>query len=169
MGAAALPILIAATAVQAVGSIQQGQAAKSAADSSAQAMEYNAAADRARAVQASAMAGVKEDEQRRQGRASIGEQLASSASAGAGLNSDLLRQSIFNVDSDTNAIRYEGQLKAAGLNDQAAISMHEARATRSRGSSAESAGYLNAAGSLLNGGSAYYAGKKTPGNTKGIY
>jgi hypothetical protein len=164
MGAAALPILIASTVVQAVGSIQQGQAAKSAADSNAQAMEYNAASDRARAVQASSMAGIKEDEQRRQGRAVIGEQLASSASAGAGLNSDLLRQSIFNVDSDTNAIRYEGQLKAAGLNDQAAMSMHEAGVARSKGRSAETAGYLNAAGSLLNGGTSYYVGQK-----KGVY
>lgn len=164
MGAAALPILIASTAMQAYGAMQQGQANRASADASAQAMDYNAASDRARAVQASAMAGVREDEQRRQGRAAIGEQLASSASAGAGLNTDLLRQSIFNVDSDTNAIRYEGQLKAAGLNDQATMSTYDAGLTRSRGRSAETAGYLNAAGSLLNGGTSYFAGKK-----QGIY
>lgn len=161
---AAIPLLIAATAIQAVGAIQQGEAQKQAADASAQAMEYNAASDRARAVQASAMAGIKEDEQRRVGRAVIGEQLAASSSAGAGLNGDLLRQSIFNVESDAGAIRYEGQLKAAGLNDQATMGMFEASSTRKRGESAQTAGYLNAAGSLLNGGSQYYAGK-----AKGTY
>lgn len=164
MAAFALPLLIASTAMSAVGAIQQGNAAKSAANANAQAMEYNTASDRARAVQASAMAGIKEDEQRRVGRSVIGEQLASSASAGAGLNSDLLRQSIFNVESDTNAIRYEGQLKAAGLNDQAAMSMFEAGSARAKGKSAQTAGYLNAAGSLLSGGNQYYAGQ-----AKGIY
>lgn len=150
--------------MQAVGAIQQGEAAKSAADANAQAMQYNAAADRARAVQASAMAGIKEDEQRRQGRAAIGSQLAASAAAGAGLNTDLLRESIFNVESDAGAIRYEGALKSAGLNDQATMGMFEAGNARAKGKSAETAGYMNAAGTLLNGGTSYYAGKK-----QGIY
>jgi len=164
MGAIALPLLIASTAMSAVGAIQQGQAQKQAADASAQAMEYNAAVDRARAVQASSMASIKEDDQRRQGRAVIGAQLASSASAGAGMDSNLLRESIFNVESDAGAIRYEGQLKAAGLNDQAGMSMVSAQNERNRGKSAQTASYLNAAGSLLNGGNAYYAGK-----AKGVY
>lgn len=164
MGFMALPILIASTAMSAVGAIQQGEAANDAAKANAQAMEYNAASDRARAVQASAMAGIKEDEQRRVGRSVVGEQLASSASAGAGLNSDLLRQSIFNVESDAGAIRYDGALKSAGLNDQAAMGMFEASNTRKKGESAQTAGYLNAAGSLLNAGTSYFAGKK-----QGIY
>ena len=153
-------LLVVSAAVGAVGAIQQGEAANDAAKASAQAMEYNAASDRARAVQASAMAGIKEDEQRRVGRSVVGEQLASSASAGAGLNGDLLRQSIFNIESDAGAIRYEGALKSAGLNDQAAMGMFEASAARKKGQSAQTAGYLNAAGSLLNAGSSYYAGKK---------
>lgn len=160
----AVPVLIAATVMSAVGAIQQGEAANDAAKANAQAMEYNAASDRARAVQASAMAGIKEDEQRRVGRSVIGEQLASSASAGAGLNGDLLRQSIFNVESDAGAIRYEGALKSAGLNDQATMQQFEAGNARRKGQSAQTAGYLNAAGSLLNGGTSYYSGKK-----QGIY
>jgi len=155
-----ITLLVVSAAVGAVGAIQQGEAANDAAKANAQAMEYNAASDRARAVQASAMAGIKEDEQRRVGRSVVGEQLASSASAGAGLNGDLLRQSIFNVESDAGAIRYEGALKSAGLNDQATMGMFEAGNARKRGESAQTAGYLNAAGSLLNAGSSYYAGKK---------
>ncbi len=164
MAAAALPMLIASTAVSAVGAISQGQAAKAAADSQANAMQYNAAADRARAVQASQMAGIQEDTQRRNARATIGRQIAASAQSGAGLNSDLLRESIFNMEADTASIRYDGQLKAAGLNDQAAIGMVNATNTRNQGKAAETAGYLNAAGSLLSGGNSYYTGKKA-----GIY
>jgi len=145
-----------AAGVAALGAIQAGQAQKQAAKANAQAFEYNAALDRAHAVQASSMASVKEDDQRRQARSIIGSQLAESASAGAGLNSDLLRQSIFNVESDAGAIRYEGQLKAAGLNDQATIGAFSAQTERKKGQSAQTAGYLNAAGSLLNAGSKYY-------------
>lgn len=160
----AVPVLIASAVVGAVGAIQQGEAAKQAADANAQGMEYNAASDRARAGQASRMAGIKEDEQRRAGRAAIGAQLASSAAAGAGLDSNLLRESIFNVESDAGAIRYDGALKSAGLNDQATMGMFEASNARKRGESAQTAGYLNAAGSLLQGGNQYYAGK-----AKGTY
>lgn len=164
MAAAALPILIASTAVSAVGAIAQGQSAKAAADSQANAMEYNAAADRARAVQARQMGGIQEDTMRRNARATIGRQIASSAGAGAGLNADLLRESIFNMESDASSIRYDTEMKSAGLNDQAAISMVNAGNTRNQGRAAETAGYLNAAGSLLNGGTSYYTGKKA-----GIY
>jgi hypothetical protein len=157
-------LLVVSAAVGAAGAIQQGEAANQAAQANAQAMEYNAASDRARAVQASSMAGIKEDEMRRQGRSTIGSQLASSAAAGAGLDSNLLRESIFNVESDAGAIRYDGALKSAGLNDQATMGMFEASNARKRGESAQTAGYLNAAGSLLNGGNSYYAGK-----AKGTY
>jgi hypothetical protein len=156
--------MIASTAMSAIGSIQQGQTAKAAAYSQANAMEYNASADRARAVQTRQMAGVSEDAQRRNARATIGKQIAASSAAGAGLNSDLLRESIYNMEADTQSIRYEGELKAAGLNDQAAISMANASTTRSQGRAAETAGYMNAAGTLLNSGTSYYSGKKA-----GIY
>ena len=164
MAAAALPMLIAATAVSAVGSIAQGAAAESAAKANAQAMDYNAASDRARAAQVSAVSGMKEDALRRTARARIGEQIAGSASAGAGLNADLLRQSIYNAESDASMIRYEGDLQRAGLLDQATMGNYNAGNERARGSQAMTAGYLNAAGTLLNAGNTYYAGKK-----QGIY
>jgi len=143
-----------------IGSIQQGNQAKYAADSQANAMDYNAKSDEARARNASFVAGVNEDRQRQQARAVIGEQLASSASAGAGLNVDLLRQSIYNKDSDTADIRYDGQLKAAGLNDQAALTRVNASTTRAQGKQARNAGYLNAATSLAKAGEAAYGGMK---------
>lgn len=169
MGALALPMLVASTAFSAVGSIRQGNQANYAAQSDAQAMEYNAAASRAKAEHTNLQTGMQEDEQRRQARATIGRQLAASAGAGAGLNADLLRESIFNMDSDTNAIRYEGRLKAAGLNDQAALDTAGASVTRAQGRAARTSGYMGAAGALLNGGTDYYKGKKSPTNPYGIY
>lgn len=163
---AALPMifLAASTAMSAVGAIAQGRQANAAAQSEAQALDYNAKVGRARAEQANATAGLQEDLQRQKARAAIGDQVASSASAGAGLNSDLLRQSIFNSESDALAIRYDGNLKAAGLNDQAALDSVSASNARQRGKAAVTGSYINAAGSLLNGGNSYYQGKKA-----GIY
>lgn len=144
--------------ITAIGAIQSGNQAKYAADSQANAMEYNAKVDEARARNASFVAGVTEDRQRQQARAVIGEQLATSAGAGAGLNVDLLRQSIFNQDSDTADIRYDGQLKAAGLNDQALLTRMNAQTTRVQGKSARTAGYMNAASSLLKSAEGAYTG-----------
>lgn len=164
MAAAALPLLIASTAVSAVGSIAQGASAKAAARGNANAMDYNAQMDRARAAHASAMSGQREEALRRTARARIGEQIAGSASAGAGINADLLRQSIYNAESDAMTIRYEGEMQRAGLMDQATMGNYNATQERTRGSQAMTAGYLNAAGTLLNAGSTYYSGKK-----QGIY
>lgn len=154
----AAPLMIAVAAFQAIGAISQGNAAADAANADATAMEYNAAGDRARASQASRMAGIQEDAQRRQARATIGEQLAGSAAAGGGLNTDLLRQSIFNSEGDAMAIRYEGEVKRAGLNDQATMGMYNASNRRAQGESARKSGYLNAAGSLIGAGATYYKG-----------
>ncbi len=160
MAALPLVLLAASTAMSVVGAIQQGEQANAAAQSEANAADYNAKVGRARAVQANATAGLQEDLQRQKARAAIGEQIASSAGAGAGLNADLLRQSIFNSESDALAIRYEGNLKAAGLNDQAALDTVSAANSRDRGSAAVTGSYINAAGSLLNAGTSYYSGKK---------
>lgn len=146
--------------MSAVGAIRQGNQAKAAADSEAAAMEYNAKVNQGKARQASSAANTAEEEQRRKARAVIGMQLASSAGAGAGLNGDLLRQSIFNTEEDAGAIRYEGALKAAGFNDQAALDQVSATNARISGREAQQGGYLNAAGSLLNAGNSYYKGTK---------
>ena len=143
-------------AVGAVGAIQSGQQAQAAAQSQANMQDYNAKMADIQARQANAAAGREEDAQRKQARAAIGQQLAASAETGAGLNGDLLRQSIFDTEADTQAIRYEGALKAQGLTDQAAIARSGAAASRSQGSRAVTGSYLSAAGSLLNGATTYY-------------
>ncbi len=156
----AIPLLIASAVMSSVGMIQQGRQADAAGKSEQNMAEYNAKMSEIRARQSNAAAGRQEDEQRRNMRSQIGLQLASSAEAGAGLNGDLLRQSIFDGESDTQAIRYEGALKAQGLSDDAAMSRASGAMARERGKQAQTAGYLNAASTLTSAGSAYYKAKK---------
>ena len=148
--------MAASAAISAIGAIQQGKQANAAAQSEANMAEYNAKMSEIQANQAYAAAGVQEDETRRRGRVAIGSQLASSAEAGAGLNGDLLRESVFGIESDSMAIRYEGDLKAQGLKDTAALQKSSAAVARDRGSRAITASYLNAGSSLLNAGTSYY-------------
>lgn len=143
-------------AVGAVGAIQSGRQAQAAAQSQANMEDYNAKVQDIQARQTYAAAGREEDAQRKQARAVIGQQLAASAQTGAGLNGDLLRQSIFDTEADTQAIRYEGALKGQGLTEQAALSRSAAGASRSRASGAMVGAGLSAAGSLLNGATSYY-------------
>lgn len=146
---------IIAAGTAAAGSIQQGRQANAAAKSEANMAEYNSKVAEIQATQSYAAASVQEDETRRRGRIAIGNQLASSAEAGAGLNGDLLRESIFGVESDSMAIRYEGDLKAQGLKDTATLQKSAAVVARDRGKQAVTASYLNAASSIANAGSTY--------------
>lgn len=153
-------LAIGSAAFGGVSAIQQGRQASAAAQSEANMADYNAKMADIQAKQAYASAGEQEDLQRKRARAAIGNQLASSAEAGAGLNGDLLRQSIYDSETDAMSIRYEGALKAQGMTDSAALQRSKAVVSRDRASSALTGGYLNAAGSILNAGTDYYKGKK---------
>lgn len=153
-------LAIGSAVVGGVGSIQQGRQASAAAKSEANMADYNAKMADIQAKQAYSSAGEQEDLQRKRARAAVGKQLASSAEAGAGLNADLLRQSIYDSETDAMSIRYEGALKAQGMTDAAAMQRSKAVVARDRASSALTGGYLNAAGSILNAGTSYYKGNK---------
>jgi hypothetical protein len=153
-------LAIGSAAFGAVGAIQQGEQANAAAQSDANMAEYNAKMNEIQARQAYAGAGRQEEEQRRRARAQIGQSLAASAEAGAGLNGDVLRTSVFDAESDALAIRYEGNLKAQGLKDSAELQRSSAVVARDRGKQAITGSYLNAGSALLNAGTSYYKGKK---------
>lgn len=141
--------------------IQQGRQANAAAQSEANMADYNAKMAIIQANQANAAAGVKEEELRRRGRIALGEQLASSAEAGAGLDANLLTESLNNIEGDAMAIRYEGNLKAQGLSDAAALQVSSAFVARDKGRQARTGSYLNAAAALAKSGEqAYGAGMK---------
>ena len=148
-----LPYLAAAGA--AVGAV----ATVSAAESQASAQEYNASIAEQHAVTARSQANDREEAQRAHGRQVIGQQLAATAQSGTSLNGtnlDLLSQSLYGVEVDAMNIRYEGALKASGLNAQASLDRSQADSTRT-------GGYLSAAGKLIGGSSSYISGdKKVP-------
>lgn len=142
-------IALAAAAVTALSSYRQGQAAEANAN-------YQAAQGEENAKQVMQQASSQEDEQRAKARQVIGSQIAAQSQSGAQLNgsaADMLRQSLFNAESDAQQIRYEGKNRALGLQGQAA-------ATRLQGKQARQQGTLNAAGSLMSGAAKAYGGGK---------
>jgi len=147
---------LASGALGVVGAIQSGRQASAAAKSEANMADYNSKMSEIQARQTYAAAGVQEDETRRRGRAAIGMQLASSAEAGAGLNGDLLRESVFGVEADSMAIRYGADLKAQGLKDNAMLQSSAAAVSRDRGKQAITSSYLNAGSSVLGAATSYY-------------
>lgn len=137
-------LLIAGTAMQAIGAIQQGNAAKSAADYNAAIAEQNATVERQQA-------GAREDAKRREVRQILGQQRAAFAQSGGGMGgsaADVMHQSSVNGELDALTLRYEGDLRARGL---------EAGATQERfaGKQAQTQGYMQAVGTILGGASRY--------------
>lgn len=149
MGAFAVPFLVASTAMQAVGSIQQGRAADKAARYNAKILEQNAATELSQASE-------REDAVRRQAAMVLGKQSAAFAQSGGGMGgsaADVMQQSSTMAELDALTTRYEGALRAQGLRAEAATE-------RYAGKQAKQAGYFNAANSILSGASAYSMYKK---------
>jgi hypothetical protein len=122
--------------------------------------DYNAKVAAIRATQAGVETNMREDEQRRRARAAIGTQLAASGEAGAGLNEDLLRQSIYDSEADTTAIRYQGALQRAGYTDEEALQTANAAQRSANAGQASMAGYIGAASALTKGAANYFGGRK---------
>lgn len=133
----------AGTALAAVGSIRQGQAAAGAANYNAQLAEQNA---QVAAAQGEAAA----EAQRRDSQRNIGKALALYGASGVqtdtGSPSDVLADSARNASLDNLTIKYNAKLRAMGLEAQAGLD-------RANASNSESAGYLNATSTLLSGAS----------------
>lgn len=151
---------VASAALGAFGAIKQGQQASAAEETAANMADYNSKVASMRAEQAGVETNAREDEQRRRARYTIGAQLAASGEAGAGLNEDLLRQSVYDAEADTTAIRYEGALKAAGYTDEIGLQRANAKQRRANAGEAMTSGYINAASALTGGAANYFGGKK---------
>lgn len=134
------------------GQIQQGRQANAAAKSEANMLDFNAKVAAIQQDQTNAIGVNEVNQQRARARAIIGEQLAAGAQSGVGVNPDLVRESIFNMEHDTSAIEYNTAAKAQGYSDSALMAQSNASITRARGKAAQQAGYLNAATTLINEG-----------------
>ncbi len=137
-------LIIAGTAVQALGAIQQGNAAKKAADYNAGQLEQGAALERQQANE-------REEAQRRQARQVLGSQRAAFAQSGGGMGgsaADVMAQSATNAELDALTLRYEGDLKARGMEAQAS-------SERYAGAVAKRNSRMQAVGSILSGAAMY--------------
>lgn len=151
---------VGAAVVASLGAIQGGRQQQAAAESQANMDEYNAKMAEIKARQTNDATSRKIDDQRKKARDAVGTQLAASAEAGAGLNGDLLRESLLNMETDTQEIRYGGDLEAQGLSDEAALARSSAVISRDRGKQAKSSSYLNAGSALLSGAASGYGNQQ---------
>jgi hypothetical protein len=152
-------IVIASSAVQALGAIKQGQAQSAQAQAAANAAEYNATVTRMNADVAAMQGSAAEEQQRRQFRAFEGAAIAAAAQSGAGLegsNADVIKQNAVAAELDALTIRYESQMKARGLMAQSELDRMQAQASRRAAKDAMTGAYLNAGASLLGGASKAY-------------
>ena len=152
-------LVIASSAVQAVGAIKQGQAQAASYKSAAQAADYNATMARLNAGVAGEQANAAEEQQRRQFRSLQAKGVVAAAESGAGLdgsNYDVLAQNAVANELDALTIRYEGQMKARGLLAQSELDKLDAQAKRRAAKDAMTGAYLNAGASLLSGASKAY-------------
>lgn len=133
-----------AAGIGALASVSQGNAQKSSLAVNARIKEQQADTIRAQTVG-------REELQRSNVRALIGDQLAVGAESGlelSGSRADILRQTMYAAELDSLNIRYDGAIAASGLDAQAGFDM-------TAGEQAQNAGYLNAASSLMSGASGY--------------
>lgn len=133
------------TAISAVGSIAQGQQAAASADAQARAYEQQAVADQ----QAAAFEGQRERRRQELLQANARAQVGASGVALSGSPSEVLAANAREGELDIQAIRYSSQLRQNNLRTQADIS-------RFQGKQAKTAGYINAASSVVSGLSNLY-------------
>jgi hypothetical protein len=152
---AALIATVAGAAVSAIGQIQQGKAAK-------QAGEYNALTAERNALVARQQASAEATAQQREASQRLGAIRAAYGASGVtveGSPLDVLSDSASLAELDRQTIEYKGSLRALGYEDTAALD-------RAQGKSAQRAGYMGAASSVLMGASdiAGKAPKKSAGS-----
>ncbi len=135
---------IGGAAVSAIGAIQQGNAAQAASNYNAARMEQNAAIEREQANQ-------REEAKRRETRLLLGAQRAAFAQSGGGMGgsaADVMQQSAINAELDALTLRYEGEMRARGMESEAA-------AERFSNRQSQQSGLLTGAASVLSGISRY--------------
>ena len=153
-------IAIAATAMQAIGSIQQVEAQASAMNQQARAAERNAQVADIQARQAYDAGTQNELTQRRsasqqqaQVRASVAESGFDSSSGSA---LAIQTQSARDLEMDALQVRYQALLQGQGFEQQAVMDRYTAKTLRQSGKNARRAGYIGAATSALTGVAGMY-------------
>lgn len=136
---------IASTAVSAAGAIMQGNQANAAAQAEADAMEQQQKAEQ----QAAAFEAAQEQRKQSYAQANARAQIGASGVGFQGSPTAVLVANAGQGQLDLEAIRYGSQLRQNTLGTQAEL-------TRMQGKQARTAGFLNAAGSVIGGASKMY-------------
>jgi hypothetical protein len=136
-------LAVAGTAMQAIGQVRQGQAAKAAADYNAQVANNNAIVAE---QQAQSQAMVQGRRATMQNGGLLANMAANGVDVGEGSPLDILSQSAANAEMDRQNIIYNGRVKAQSLRNQAQLDTFQ-------GETAQQNGWMSAAGTLLSGGS----------------
>lgn len=162
-----ISIMVAATAVKAVGAMADAHAQAGALDAQAAGASYNAAVSRQQADQALQVSAAQQMQQRRAARQALGRQRAAGAQAGVGLGgttADLLEQSETLAELDALNIAYEGSLRARGYATQAELDDFHARVYRGQAKTVRKSGTLRAFGAVLGGAAdiGTFSGRGTP-------
>lgn len=150
--------LAAATTMQAVGAIRQGNAAAASYKTQQQAAEYNAAVSRNQADLAGKVSSSEQNAQNRKARQVLGLQRAAAAQSGlgfSGTNQDMIERSGTLAELDQLNLAYEGATRARGFMGQADLDEFNARVAGVNARSAKRAGYFGAATAVANAGYQY--------------
>lgn len=150
---------VASSAMQAIGAIQQGQAAEAQAQAQANANRRNALIKEMQAGIERQQANIREEQQRRQARGLLGRQRAAVAQAGIGFGGsalDVMEDSANKAELDALTIRYEGDLRSRGLLADAESERYEAEVALVAGKNAKKAAYISAGAAVLSGAAAGY-------------
>lgn len=152
-------MLVAGSAMQAVGAIQQGEAAQAEADARAQANQYNAKVREMQAGIERQQANTREEQQRRKARQILGQQRGAIAQSGVAMTGsalDIAEESAARAELDALTIRYEGDLAARGLLADAESERYESKVNIMAGKNAKRGAYLSAGAAVLQGGATAY-------------
>jgi hypothetical protein len=154
-------MLVASSAMQAVGAVQQGKMAAAQGKAQMEAANYNARMKEIEAGITREQSNAREEQQRRQARQLLGRQRAAVAQAGIGWGGsalDIMEESATLAELDALTIRYEGDLKARGLLAEAEFDKYSGQVAMAQGKAAKTASYISAAASLLSGAAGAYKG-----------
>lgn len=138
--------VVASTAFQAIGAIQQGQAAKAEADYNARISEQNAEISRQQTK-------AQLDTQDRERRLRAGSAIAAAGASGTGIESfgDVLSSSAMQEELDLLTLKSEGLLRERDYTNQASL-------LKAKGKNAQRQGYMQAASAILGGGTKLMGG-----------
>lgn len=146
MAAAPLILMVAATAVSAVGAVRASQAQAAAANYNAQLAEQNA---QVATAQGAAAAEAHDRDTRRKIGSAIASYGASGVQVDTGSPTDVLADSARAASLDNLTIKYNAKLRAMGLQAQAELS-------RTNADNSLQAGQINATSAVLSGASKAY-------------